>query len=69
MQYVIVGDTKNNKGCLVCVCGCSLEVAERTLNRMLTAPTENDLAASKNHTNLRIEAVERKECWWLDSTN
>lgn len=67
-QYVIVGDTKNYKGCLVCVCG-DLEVAEKTLNRMLTAPTANDLAASKGQTNLRIAKVERKKCWWLDGTN
>lgn len=64
-QYTIVGDTKNYTGCLVYACGSSLERAKEALHRMLTSPTENDLRVSKGHSNLRIEAEDEEECWWL----
>jgi hypothetical protein len=67
-QYTIVGDTKNYTGCLVYACGSSLENAKETLQRMLTNPSENDLAVSKGHTNLRIEKEEDEDkCWWLEN--
>jgi len=63
MEYIIVGDTKNYNGCLVCICG-GKENAETVLERMLNNPNENDKALIKGHTNLRIEPVEEKDCWW-----
>jgi hypothetical protein len=68
MEYIIIGDTKDYSECLVCVCG-SKEYAEEVLQRMLNNPNENDKALIEGHTNLRIKAVEEKDCWWNDSTN
>ena len=68
VEYVIVGDTPEYKNCLVYVIGLSLEVvAEQVLNRMLNNPNENDKRLIKDHTNLRIEAVDKKDCWWNDN--
>ena len=63
-DYVIVGDTKNYDGCLVCVCGNSYRLAQQTLHRMLNSPTENDKKLMQGHSNLRVEEVPAKECWW-----
>lgn len=62
-DYVIVGDTKTYNDCLVYVCG-SADVAEKTLDRMLNNPTEYDKELLKKHTNLRIDFVSEKNCWW-----
>jgi len=64
MEYIIVGDTEKYKGCLIYVCGKDKERAEKALERMKTNPTENDLAISKGHANLRVETVQDKDCWW-----
>ena len=61
--YVIVGDTENYKGCLVCTCG-DKEYANEVLNRMLTNPDENDKKLIKGHSNLRVQAIEEDDCWW-----
>lgn len=61
---VIVGDTEEYKGCLVCVVGESLENAEQALDRMLNNPNANDKKLIKDHTNLRIAAVDKVDCWW-----
>lgn len=66
MEYVIVGDTKEYKCCLIYVCGKSRENAEKILEGILNNPTENDKLVTKGHTNLRIEEVEDSECWWND---
>ena len=66
MEYVIVGDTEKYNGCLVTVCKGGLKQAEEVLARMQTNPTENDRYLTKGHTNLRIEVVEDKDCWWND---
>ena len=63
-EYVIVGDTENYKGCLVCLCGSSLKRAEDTLQRMLNNPNQNDKHLIDKHTNLRIEEVDSAYCWW-----
>lgn len=62
-DHVIVGDTESYEGCLVCVCG-TLDHAEEVLHRMLTNPNKNDKALMKGHSNLRIEEVPEKDCWW-----
>lgn len=66
VEYIIVGDTEKYEGCLIYTCGKSLEHAEDVLNRMLNAPTNNDLMVSKEHTNLRVEEVDSSKCWWND---
>lgn len=63
-EYVIVGDTKDYKGCLVCLCGCSIEHAKNTLSRMLSNPNDNDKKIIEGHTNLRIKTIKEEDCWW-----
>lgn len=65
-EYVIVGDTKNYDGCLIMVCRGDRNFAEKVLQRMLNNPTQNDKRCMEGHTNLRIEEVEEKDCWWND---
>ncbi len=67
MEYVIVGDTKEYKNCLIYVCGKSRENAEKILKGILNNPTENDKLVTKRHTDLRIEEIEDSECWWNDT--
>jgi hypothetical protein len=62
-DYVIVGDTQEYKGCLVCIC-FTLENANKVLHRMLNDPTDNDKILMKGHSNLRVEEVPEDECWW-----
>ena len=62
-DYVIVGDTQQYKGCLVCVAG-TFERANEILIRMISNPTDNDRRLMDRHTNFRIEFVEDKDCWW-----
>lgn len=64
IEYVITGDTEKYKDCLIFVIGESIEIAEQTLNRMLNNPTENDKKLIKGFTNIRIEKVDKKDCWW-----
>lgn len=66
MKYVIVGDTDQYKGCLVMSCGSSKEKAEKTLHRLLTDPDEYDKKMIEGHSNLRVEKVGNKDCWWED---
>lgn len=65
-EHIIVGDTKSYKDCLITVVRGDRNVAEKVLERMLYAPTENDLLLMKGHKNLRIKKVEEKEQWWND---
>ena len=62
-DYVIVGDTEKYEGCLICI-GGTYENAEKRLDHMLNNPDENDKRLMIGHTNLRIEFVEEKDCWW-----
>ena len=62
-DYVIVGDTERHEGCLVCVC-FTFENATKVLNRMLNNPNDNDKRLMQGHSNLRIEEVPEKDCWW-----
>ena len=65
-RFVIVGDTEQYKGCLVMSCGSSKEKAEETLQRLLSDPDERDKLMIEGHSNLRVEEVEQKNCWWED---
>lgn len=67
IEYSIIGDTKNYKGCLVKVIkGGTLEQAQEVLERMINAPTDNDKILMEGHFNLRIEEVPEKDQWWND---
>ena len=64
MEYVIVGDTKEYKGCLVYVCGKDINRANEVLDRLLNNPDKRDLEVRKDYTNFKIEEVQDKDCWW-----
>lgn len=64
MEYIIKGDTPEFSNCLVYVCSKSVEVTKEHLHRMLNNPNENDMKLIRNMTNLKIEEVEDKDCWW-----
>lgn len=66
LDYYIVGDTKDHKGCLITVCGRNPKHAEEVLNRMLNRPTSSDRSLMTGHTNLRIECESSHNCWWND---
>lgn len=63
-EYIIIGDTERYEGCLVCVCGTSLDWANKVLDRMLNNPTDNDKLLMQGHTNLRVKEVPPEDCWW-----
>ena len=63
-EYVIVGDTKEYKGCLIYCCGNSKEATEKTLNEVLSKKRYTD-----EFTNIRIRTVPKEDCWWNDKSN
>lgn len=56
-NYVIVGDTMDHDGCMICVCGNSYRSAQQALHRMLNSPTDNDTKLMQGYRNLRVEEV------------
>ncbi len=64
-KYIVVGDTKRYKECLIYTC-CSKEIAEEVLNRMKTNPTKDDLRFLETHSNLKVVEVKDESCWWND---
>ena len=64
VEYIIIGDTKKYKDCLVYTCGKDRKDAERVLADILANPTADDMLA--RHTNFRIKEVEEREQWWND---
>ena len=64
MEYIIVGDTKEFKGCLIYTCGGSKEHAEEVLHNMLTNPSEQDKKELAEYTNVRIYEEKDEDCWW-----
>jgi len=67
MEYVIKGDSKEFKDCLILVCGKSEINAKLALQIMLDNPTDNYKKLIQNMSNLRIKEVEDKDCWWNDN--
>ena len=64
MEYIIVGDSEKYKGCLL-YCGfIKKEQAEQVLNRMLNNPTRDDEQTMLGKSNIRVQEVESKDCWW-----
>ena len=66
MGYIIVGDTRSFSDCLITVVDGDRQRAEKVLERMLYAPTDNDLILMKGHNNIRIKETESKDEWWND---
>jgi hypothetical protein len=66
-EYLIVGDTKNYKDCLIYRCGNNQEYAEKVLNRLLNNPNDNDKFVLKGHFNIRLKEVDSSDCWWNDA--
>lgn len=64
MSYIIVGDTKEHKACLICVVCGGKEYAEKLLERMKKAQTDRDKEILKTHTNLRIKQADHGQ--WDD---
>ena len=69
MEYLIVGDTKNYKDCLIYRCGDNRENAEKILNRLLNIPSNDDKIVSKGHFNIKIKKIDDSECWWNDAVD
>ena len=69
MEYLIVGDTKNYKDCLIYRCGDNRENAEKILNRLLNNPSNDDKIVSKGHFNIKIKKIDDSECWWNDAVD
>lgn len=66
MEYIIVGDSDKYKGCLL-YCGFKeKEQAERVLNRMLNNPTRGDEQIMRGKSNIQVQEVASKDCWWND---
>ena len=64
MEYIIVGDKEEHKGCLVCLCGSNLAHAEEVLYRLTHEPTKSELRTIDGHINLKIEEEKDEDCWW-----
>lgn len=63
MEYIIVGAI-DGKEYLVYTC-FTKENAEKSLSRILNNPNNNDKRLiNKGYTDFRIDAVEKKNCWW-----
>ena len=62
-DFVIIGDTKDYDGCLVCVCGTQ-DHANEVLDRMLNNPNDNDKRLIDGYYNLRVKEVPKEDCWW-----
>lgn len=59
MEYIITEKTEKYGWCLFKVCGKDAEWALQVLMREQAKHPEKEL---------RIEAVEEKDCWWNDPT-
>ena len=68
-EYLIVGDTKYHKDCLIYRCGNNREDAEKVLNRLLNSPNDDDKFVSEGHFNIRLKEVDSSECWWNDTVD
>ena len=68
-EYVIVGDTKDYKDCLIYRCGDNRKNAEKVLDRVLNNPNDDDKFILKRHFNIRLKEVDNSECWWNDTVD
>ena len=64
MLFRSVGDSEKCEECLL-YCGFKeREQAERVLNRMLNNPTRGDEQIMRGKSNIRVQEVANKDCWW-----
>lgn len=59
MEYIITEKTEKHGWCLHCLCGKNAGSALKSLEREQAAHPDKEL---------RVEAVEDKDCWWNDPT-
>ena len=57
-EYIVVGDYKQFKNCLIYVCGHDAENAQRAFEKAMLLPE------FEAYTNIHIEEVEPGERWW-----
>ena len=67
-EFIICGKCERGDA-LVYVCGAKRENAERLLDRILNAPTENDLRVTKGLSDFYIEEIPSKDAWWNYGTD
>ena len=67
-EYMIVADYPEIGEAMVCPLanGTSEERANEILKQMVENPTENDKALIGEGKNLRVEKIDRRNCWWND---
>ena len=57
-EYIVVGDYKQFKECLIYVCGRDANNAQRALEKAMLLPE------FEAYTNIHIKEIESDECWW-----
>lgn len=68
-EFIIIGDTKDYKGCLVCLAGRTQERAEEVLAEVLAKKAEGKDESLNRHENLRIKEIDSKDGWWNYGTD
>ena len=63
-DWIIIGDIDKYQGCLIATCGKNLDNAEKSLNRMIKDPNDNDKRLIEGYKNLRLKLVKPDDCWW-----
>lgn len=66
VEFTIIGDTKDYGACLIYTCGKSFENAKKVLYRMEHNPDAEDVRVMQTHSNIRINEIESRKCWWND---
>lgn len=66
IEYIITGQYPTNGRCMITICGHELEDAKKTLLRMKTEPTDNDLALIGEASDLRVDKITSNLAWWND---
>lgn len=61
MGYIIVGEHEKFGTCLISVINGDMELANKTLDRLVNNPTNDDLFLISGISNLRIK---EDEGWW-----
>lgn len=68
-MYIIVGDTKDYKDCLVCICGGNdKDYADQYLKDLLNCKRklEGYKESIDNYSNLHVENTTPENEWWKD---
>ena len=65
-EYIIVGDTSDYTGVLITLAGTTIERAREVLYDLLHDEKISHEHDVDRYSNIRIEEVEGKDCWWRD---